>query len=206
MDILESQRERDFGRAGPGGVGPGRRWTTYAVIVAVAVGAGFLLGRDHGGATADRTAAPRSVAPLSESPTPPVAAQLRTHHYRLLTRGSDVRVTVDLVGTTRPAAEAIRVAVIGHVSNGEPGREYRLVGGRCPSAGTDVRKWAAGRTNSDGDAVLRGQPALLSKIAAYWLVVKPWPRNIYYFSSPPGLEGLWQTRSVFRFPAGEPGC
>jgi hypothetical protein len=197
MDILESRPEGDSGRAGT------RRWSTYAVLVAVAVGAGLLATRGHDlPARSDGRAAAQS----APSTTPPSPSRLRTHHYRLQTRGRDIEVTVDLVGTTVPGAPTIRVLVIGHVGNGRSGQRYRLVGGRCPSLHGAQQVWATGRTDASGSAVLRGEPAVLSKDAAYWLVVEPWPRNVYYFRSPPGLEGLWQTRSVFTFPAGEPGC
>jgi hypothetical protein len=200
MDTLESGQPGDSGRAGAG-----RRWAAYAVVVTLAVVAGFLLGRSH--QTSTRGAVePRTSQRLTDSLAPAAAGPLRTHHYRLLTRGRDIEVAVDLVETTAPGAETVRVAVIGHISDGRPHAAYRLVGGRCPSQGSTRREWAAGRTDKEGDAILRGQPALLMAEAAYWLVVKPWPRNVYYFRSPPGLEGLWQTRSVFTFPAGEPGC
>ena len=173
MDTLESGAAQGADRRGPIG-----RWAAYAVVVALAVGVGFVVGRDHGGSGREVGVEPRSSAGAESAlRAPPVAGSLKTHHYRLKTRGRAIEVTVDLVGATTPKAPTMRVTVIGHVEHGKPEHRYQLVGGRCPSSDLRHRQvWATGRTDADGAAVLRGGPSLLSKLSAYWLVVRPWPR------------------------------
>lgn len=187
-----------------------RRRTTLHLVLAVAVGLAIGLGIGLNLAPGSATSHGRPTA--SASPTRSAAAtapvQLRARQYRLLTGSGPMSVIISLVGTVTPGAttRSGEMRVLGHVTGLRPHRRYSLVGGTCPSTSGSRRTWASGRTDQNGEALLAGRAFPVSVTSAYWLVIEPWPRDIAYFASPPGLEGLWLTGLVSRFPAGQPGC
>ena len=99
------------------------------------------------------------------------------------------RLHVHFRSVERSDSDVGRLTITGRLTGGQPGTRYVLSGSDCTTAHRYPR-WASGRADAQGRALLTGPTWRLKSNDAYYLNLEPWP---FVFPHTPvtGVSGYW---------------
>jgi hypothetical protein len=183
-------------------------WAAVALLSAALVIAIIVALHYHGQVVALHRQARSTPGPAVSPASPPTLAPsswltVSSTSVALLPAGSLTGEVTFIAANPRSGLQA-NLVIIAHVSGGRPHTTYALTGGSCSSTSRHRWgvQWAAGVTDTHGNAELVGSVQPVSLTAHYWLELTPAIKNLQ-----PALAGDFAAATdISAYRSGPPMC